>query len=228
MKGKIISSVIIFAVLITSAWLTTQVHATSISVGVQTGNYFQYKVGPVDSTSELYGVDNFTVTVTNVIGTMVYANQTYYLNNGTVSSNQGIVDLTNGNCTVGAWILVDANLTLGEPIYPGWPLWGNDTVTINGRTTGHLSVNNTYINLTTGPQGYMTANIYCDQATGAIVNASVTLTGQYPHSFIYSLIATNAWTVIPEFSQLTMLMAMTTLTVSTVAIAYRRKLKLQQ
>lgn len=228
MKGKIISSVILFAVLITSASLATQVHATALSVGVQTGNYFQYKVGPVDSTSELYGVDNYTVTVTNVIGTTVYANQTYYLTNGTVLDGQGIVDLTNGNCTVGAWILVNANLALGEPIYPGWPLWGNDTVTINGRTTGHLSVNNAYVNLTTGPQGYMTANIYCDQATGAIVNASVTLTGPYPHSFIYSLIATNAWTIIPEFSQLTLLVSMTMLTASTVAIACRRKLKLQQ
>lgn len=213
-----------------SAWLATvQVHATAVSVGVNKGDYFQYKVGAVNSTSELYGVDNFTITVTNVTGAVVYANETYYLSNGTaLEGNTGFVDLTNGNCTIGAWILVDANLVPGEPIYPGWPLWANETVTINGRTTGHLSVSNAYVNVTNGPQGYLTADIYCDQVTGAAVNVSLSITGSQPHSFIYSLIATNAWATIPEFSQMTLLIAMTTLTVSVVALAYHRKPKLLQ
>jgi len=112
-------------------------------------------------------------------------------------------------------------------VYPGWSMWANESAVVNGRPTGHTIINDACINITNGPQGNLAVNIYADQATGATVNASVSLTsGSTTTSFNYYLIATNAFKAVPEFSQIALEIVMSTLTATTAAIAYRKKVKL--
>jgi hypothetical protein len=199
-----------------------EAHASSAAVGVHVGDYFQYEVGPCNSSSELYEVDTFTITVTNIIGTTVYANETRCCTNGTFDNIPGYVDLINGDSTIAAWILINANLSVGDPMYPSWPMTPNETITVNGRATDHLTMDNAYANVTDGPQGYMTTDICCDQITGVAVNVSLCLTGEHNQTFAYSLMATNVWTIVPEFSTLMLCSLMSAVLIGTAILNRKR------
>jgi hypothetical protein len=226
MNGKFAVIGTLFAIL-TITWLAS-VQVQAVSVGVHTGDTFTYKVNSASGPNmqhELEGADNFTMTVSNVTGNVVGFQEVDNYSNAT-NYNTGYYDLGNGNNTGTAWMLFDANLGVGDPIYPGWPMWANNTVTINGRPTGHTILYNAYVNITNGPQGYVTLDVYGDQATGAVVNASVSLIAGNTTSFNYYLIATNAWITIPEFSPIALVITLSTLAATTAAIAYRRKVRL--
>jgi len=216
---------IMLTMLVLSGWLASvQVHA--ITVGVTPGNWFQYKVKSASGAHELDGADNYTVTITNVTGSNVGFRELVKYSNQTTGNDTGYYDLASGNNTGTAWMLFDSDLHVGEPVYPGWSIWVNQSVIINGRQTGYTQLNNAYVNITTGPKGYLTGDIYGDNATGAVVNATISLIDGNTTSFSYYLIATNAWTMVPEFSPIALIVVMTTLTATTILIAYRRKAKL--
>jgi hypothetical protein len=213
------------AILTVSAWLAL-VQVQAVTVGVQVGNTFTYKVNSASGAHELDGASNFTMTISNVTGDVVGYQEAVKYSDGTSTKYSGYINLEYGNNTGTAWLLFDGNLQVGEPVYPGWPIWANESVTVNGRPTGHTIINDAYVNITNGPQGYMTANVYADQATGATVNASVSLTAGTTSSFNYYLIATNAFKAVPEFSPIALVIVMSTLTATTATIAYRKKVKL--
>lgn len=198
----------------------------AVAVGVQPGNTFTYKVKSASGAYELDGADNFTITVVNVTGSVVGFQEAVKYSNGTSSSYSGLIDLGNGSNTGVAWLLFNANLSVGDPVYPGWPIWANTTLNINGRTMGHTVLNNAYVNIPGSLKGNLTADVYCDQATGAAYNATVNLTDGNASSFSYYLIYTNAWIQVPEFSPITLIIAMSTLTVAIAAIAHRKKTRL--
>jgi hypothetical protein len=221
-KFALIGTLAALAMLSISAQLAS-LRVQAVTAGVQTGNYFGYKVGSASGTSELRGVDNFTITISNVTGSVVNFQEARWYPNGTQINTPGFVDLATGNSS-GSWILINANLGVGDPVYPGWPIWPNETVNMNGRPTDHTILNNA--SNIGGQQGNSTIDIFCDQATGATVNVSAIFTGlqsNSSNSFSYSLIATNVWTIVPEFSPIALAIIMSTLTATTVAIVYRRK-----
>jgi len=167
------------------------------------------------------------MTISNVTGDVVGYQEAVKYSGGTSGNDTGYINLAYGNNTGTAWLLFDGNLQVGEPVYLGWSMWANERVVVNGRPTGHTIINDACINITNDPQGNLTANIYADQATGATVNASVSLTSESTTtSFNYYLIATNAFKAVPEFSQIALEIVMSTLTATTAAIAYRKKVKL--
>ena len=140
-----------------------------------------------------------------------------------MGSNTGYYDLSNGNNTGTTWLLFDANLGVGDPIYPGWAIWANESVPIDGRTMGYTVLNNAYVNVTTGPPGYLTGDVYADKANGAVYNVTCSLVdGSTTTSFSYHMTATNAWTMVPEFSPIALIIVMSMLTITVAAIAYRR------
>jgi hypothetical protein len=179
----------------------------------------------------LDGANNFTITVTNVTGSVVGFQEVVKYSNGSMESYTGYYSLSNGttnSTTTGtSWLLVDANLGVGDPIYPGWPIWANESVTIDGRKMGYAVLNNAYVNITNGPQVYLTGTICCDKATGAVYNVTLSITdGSTTGSFSYYMTATNAWTMVPEFSPMALIIIMSALTATIAMIAYRRKVKL--
>ena len=225
MKGKfaLTGTLVLFTILTFSAWLGFfQVQATSL-VGVQVGNQFMYKVNSASNAHELDGANNFTITVTSVTGSVVgYQEAVKYLN-GSIGSDTGTYNLSNGYNTGTAWLLFDANLGVGDPVYPGWPIWANQSVTIDGRTMGYTVLNNAYVNITTGPKGYLTGDIYGDKVTGAVYNVTLSIADKSTTtSFSYYMTATNVWTAIPEFSPTALIIVMLMLTTTIAAIVYTR------
>jgi len=214
----------LFIILTFSAWLALfQVQATSL-VGVQAGNQFTYKVNSASNAHELDGANNFTITVTSVTGSVVGFQEAVKYSNGSVGSDTGTYDLSNGNNTGTAWLLFDANLGVGDPVYPGWPICVNESVTIDARTMGYTALSDAYVNITTGPKGYLTGEIYGDKATGAAYNVTLSLTNEgTTTSFSYYMTATNVWTAVPEFSPIALIIVMSMLTTTAAAIAYRRR-----
>jgi len=211
--------------MLVSVWLAS-VQVQAVTVGVSAGNWFQYKVSYASGAHELDGADNFTMIVTNVTGYVVgYKEVVKYLNH-TTANDTGYFDLNKGNNTGTAWMLFDADLHVGDPVYPGWPIRVNQSVMMNGRQTGYTHLNNAYVNITDGPKGHLTADVYGDNATGAAVNVTMSLTDGSITSLSYYLTATNAWTDVPEFSPIALILIMSTLTATSVAIAYHRRKKL--
>jgi hypothetical protein len=199
--------------LIVSAGLAI-VGGTGVTAGVQAGNYFEYKVQSATSNTELSGADNFTVTILNVTGLTVNYELTMYYPDGTTSNDTGYTDLTNGN-SQGSWIITAANLQAGDPVYPSWSWTINETVTMNGRQTNHLSVNNAYLN-NTGQNGFITGDFYADKATGVAVALTINITGQQNMSYSYTLISSDI--IIPEFSTIAFAATMVALTACTATV----------
>lgn len=219
------------AVLIVSAWLAL-VQAQGVTVGVVNGNWFEYKILSVTGNGTEFspGASNFTVTVFSVTDSVVNFQEAIRYQNGTNPFITGYTNLSNGSSEGGrSWIIVPANLTTGDPVYPGWNWIINGTVTVDGRPTNYLSLKNAYMN-DSGQDAYVTANIYCDAATGAVVNATEdvkSLSHDFQFTESYALIAQNVWIPVPEFSPTILAATIITLTACAV-IACSRKVKPQQ
>lgn len=222
MRGKhiVLGTLALFTILVASASL-----AVGLNVGVQAGNYFTYKILSATSNADFFGVDNYTITISNVTGSVV--NYQFALNypNGTTTQFPSYTDLANGSSAYGGWIIVYANQQAGDPVYPGWSWLINETVTKDGRLTNRLAVTDAFMN-NSGRVNFVTADIYCDQATGAVVNASMSISDQ-SHQFVfsqsYTLTGSNVWIVVPEFAPIILMLTTAALTTCAAAIAYRRK-----
>jgi hypothetical protein len=194
-----------------------------VTVGVQAENYFEYSVQYATSNSELFGADNFTVTVLNVTGSIVNYELVLHYPNGTTSNDTSYVDLSNGYYGQVSWVVVAANLNVGDLIYPNWSWTINDTVTMNGRQVNHISVNNAYVN-NSGQNAFVTIDAYCDKITGAAVNISMNATSasapEETMGFIYTLIGSST---VPEISPTALIATMTALVVCTAVMVHRRK-----
>lgn len=232
MRGKYVTLVTLalFAVLIVSAWLAL-VQAQGVTVGVIAGNSFEYEILSVTGNGTEFspGASNFTVTVFLVTGSVVNFQEAIRYQDGTNPFVTGYTDLSNGSSEAGrSWIIVPANLSAGDPVYPGWNWIINGTVTVTGRPTNYLSLKNAYIN-NSGQDAYVTADIYLDKATGAMVNATVnakSLSHDFQFTESYTLIEQNVWIPVPEFSPTILGATIVTLTACT-AVACNRKAKPQ-
>jgi hypothetical protein len=222
---------VLLMVLPFSAHLTL-VSAQNSSVGVQTGNYFEYAVslsGAQAIDSRAYGVTNATATVSDVTDSVVTYSLEAQYQNGTQRSVTASVNVTSGESENSAsvvipWELVAANLGVGEPTYPNSTSWANETVTTNGRPTDHAFQSSSQ----EGGTENVTLDSYWDKTTGVPVNVTQinTVTGQgLSMDMNYVLVATNAWTKVPEFSPEVMVIIMTALVGVAAVTALRRKEK---
>ena len=227
MRGKCVTleTLTLFAILIASGWLALA-QAQEVRVGVAPEDWFEYDVLSLtgNGTEFSSGVSNFTVTVFLVTGSLVNFQEAICYQNGTAPFITGYTDLSNGSSEGGrSWFVVSANLSAGDPVYPGWNWIINRTVTVDGRPTNYLSVNNAYLN-NSGQDAYVTANIYIDQATGAVVNATInskSLSQNFQFTESYALIEQNVWTV-PEFRPIILIATILTLTACTAASCSRK------
>jgi hypothetical protein len=220
---------VLLMVLAFSARLTL-VSAQNSSVGVQTGNYFEYAVsisGSQAIDSPAYNLVNATATVSNVTDSVVTYSLDAQYQNGTIRSVTASTNVTSGeteNSTSVAipWGLVAANLGVGQPTYQNSNSWANETVTINGRPTDHtfqsVSVGRGAVNAT--------LDLYWDKATGVPVNVTeiAPATGEGTILYMnYVLIASNVWVTVPEFSPEVMVIIMTAVVGVAMVTALRRK-----
>lgn len=227
----VVGIIVLFMVLAFSAQLTLVI-AQNSSVGVVAGDYFEYAAsisGSQAIDSRAYNVTNATATVSDVTGSVV----TYLLDaqyqNGTHRSVTSSVNVTSGESenntsVVIPWVLVAANLGVGEPTYPNSTSWANETVTINGRPTDHAFQSSSE---EVGTKN-VTLDSYWDKATGVPVNVTEidSVVGQgITLDMNYVLVATNAWTIVPEFSPGVMVIITTALVGVAVVTALRRKEK---
>jgi len=203
-------SLTILLVLLTVSALSVQlslVYAQSSGVGVQKGNSFEYTVslsGSDAASSRANGVTNVTATVSSLTGTLVSYSLEAQFQNGTQRNVTASVDVSNGQSentanVVIPWDLVAANLGIDDPTYPNSSSWANETVNVNGRPTDHSF----QTSLEQGGAENVTLDTYWDEATGVPVNVTEidTVTGQGVElNMSYALVATNAWTILPEFS----------------------------
>jgi hypothetical protein len=170
--------------------------------------------------------DNYTVEVSSVSsnGSVVYLQQTVGYSNGTqMSFSGGYMNIETFNPNETLWFLTAADLKASDLVWPGsgMSITINGTESVDGRPTNYVTLNNANIN-----GAYVTADMYYDQATGAPVNASFSLTSTSQNfSFSYYLTSTNAWEAVPEFSPTTIVLVTFTLMAATAAIAYRGKAK---
>jgi hypothetical protein len=233
-KGNLARGLLVlFTVVIFSAGAAST-RAQGVLAGVQVGNYFTYKVNYASSSSTLYGVDDFTETVTQVNETqgyhVVWYSELLHFSNGAKETNSGSVILENGenmesSDTAQEGLFFSANLQVGDPITPVSTFRVDETISVNGRPTNHASgdfnysVSNTIIT--------DTYEYYIDQVTGAVINetGSAAVTGQPTNSYSFSLLATNVWNVVPEFSPIALTLTMLLLTASAAIIVSSRKAK---
>jgi hypothetical protein len=220
----------LFTVLMVSAGVSS-VRALGSIVGVQVGNNFTYKVNYASSSSSMYGIDTFTETVTAVNMTMgyhvVWYNEIVHFNDGSAKANSGGQALETGywmgTGLAQEGLFYSANLQVGDRLTSTSSVYINETVLVNGRPTNHASANIHYLYQNITVAG--TIEYYLDQATGVVVNGTeyMTFTGQPTTSESFSLIATNVWNVIPEFSPIALTLTMLLLTTGATIMVYRRK-----
>jgi hypothetical protein len=234
MNGKLtFGAIALFVVLITFAGAAS-VRVQGATVGIQEGNYFTYKVNYASGLTNMLGVDNFTETVIGVSLVSGYHwvsyNELVYLSNGGNETNYGYTAIETsytGTNSTAQRVFFSANLQVGDPIMQSSTMCVNETISVNGRPTNNASatVSSSYANIT------MTVKLdYCiDQATGVLVNEADSLVsnGQAASSESYTLIASNVWTVIPEFSPLAWAITMLVLSTSAAVIVSRKKAKQQ-
>jgi hypothetical protein len=230
-RGFVLMGTFVLLMVLAFSARLTLVSAQNLSVGVQTGNYFEYSVsisGAQAIDSRAYNVTNATATVLDVTDSLVTYSLDAQYQNGTHRSVTASVNVTNGqseNSTnvVIPWVLVTANLGVGELTYPNSTSWANETVTINGRPTDHAFQSS----IEEGGTENVTLDSYWDKATGVPVNVTQidTVTGQgITLDMNYVLVATNAWTTaVPEFSPEVMVVIMTALVGVAGATVRRRK-----
>jgi hypothetical protein len=203
--------------------LTSPSRPRSVTAGVQAEDHFEYSVLYATSKSELFGADNFTVTVLNVTGSTVNYELVSYYQNGTTVNDTNYVNLSSGYAGQGSWVVVAANLNAGDLIYPNLSWTINDTVTMNGRQVNHLFVDDAYVN-NSGQNAFVTIDAYCDKITGAAVNISMNATNasapEETMGFSYTLIVSD---IVPEFSSIALVATMTGLGACTVVMVHRKK-----
>jgi len=202
------------------------VSAQTYTVGVQTGNSFEYAVsisGSQASSSLAYNVVNATATVSDVTGSLVTYSLEAQYQNGTTRQKAASVNVTIGETENSSnlpipWTLVAANLAVGEPTYLNSTIWANETVTINGRPTDHAYV------ISEEATENVTLDSYWDQATGVPYNVTEieSASGATLLDLNYYLIGTSVW-VVPEFSPEVMVIIITAVVGVAIATALRRK-----
>jgi hypothetical protein len=204
------------------------VSAQNYTVGVQTGNSFEYAVsisGSLASYSPEYNVVNATATILDVTDSVVTYSLEAQYQNGTHGTLTASVNVTSGesvNSTSIAipWGLVAAGLAVNEPTYINSTTWANETVSINGRPTDQAFQS---ISEEEGAEN-VTLDLYWDQATGVPFNVTeiVSASGVTLADMNYYLAGTNVW-VVPEFSPEVMVIIMTAIVGVAIATALRRK-----
>src|SRR2546426_2703537 len=179
-------------------------HAASTYLpGVKTGNAAAYSVSaswglPGPPTLPFINANFTRLTITDVTGTNITANQlTTYTNGTTILDNiQGDVATNSGNLTF--W-LISENLTTGDPIYttPNAPIINETLVETFAGTPRTLDVFNA-TQVFSGGQAIVDA--WWDQQTGILLQLEFHLGTQTGSAFLFiRLIATNIWSPGPGF-----------------------------
>lgn len=203
----------------------------SFTYGNVSFNWFsnQPNATPPSNFTRINETQSFTVTIENIVDTNVTFSLQYNFKNGTVRTETDWIDINSGDSSNFTLILIAGNLSPPDSIYNGTTY---QDLTINEtfqraypymvRDTNHLNVwqHPPYLN--------WSMNLFWDKETGALVelHISTNSTMVYTTNFSVSLdmLASNKWTVVPEFVGLPQtLFLLATFTI--VIVALKRKLE---
>jgi hypothetical protein len=190
---KIYLAIILLVVLIVAsaaAIIASQPKVAGVTVGVHVGDTFTYElkgfsnltsIDAVDTPgfSQLNNTDYYKVTITAVNGTLVSLDTSWRLNDGTQTTAQQTIDVSNGNKTDanGFWPIYASNLNVGDKLRPT----SADDVVVNAsdtmdyanssRTRNYMSTGGEST-LETDPTGstlrYDSIIVYFDKQTGML------------------------------------------------------------
>jgi hypothetical protein len=240
MKGKIVLLDLTSQFLVLA--LVMAASAQPRTVGVSVGNTWRYSTAadwsstdptakPPPDVVEYNDTEWLQVTVTGVSGTNISAQMTAHFKNSTEESESGWIDIDTGNNENMTYMIISANLTVGDPIYTvslaNWLL--NETVQrtyLNGlRETNHVNTTSS-----TAVQ-YLASNLYWDKETGIFVELStqnIFQVSNYTTSWSMGLqiISSNIW-VIPEFPTWvpTLLLLIALISATTIVSTQRRRVR---
>ena len=167
------------------------------------------------------------VNITAISGTNITGQMTTNYKNGTKVSSGGWIDIDTGNNVNMTYMIISANLTVGDSLYTtSYATWFiNETVP---RTYLSGARDTNHINSTSSNEiQYLASNLYWDKSTGILVDLFVQNIYQelnYTTSWTEGLqiISSDLW-VIPEFSTWTpALFIMIALTSATIIVSRQR------
>lgn len=207
LKKKIVLTLAMLSVLFVSAVVTVSQAADYNRIGVKTGNRADY--------SSMGYYPRFGALLNNVTGTFANFTLTSYYLNGTIGhTNYYYGNVTNGDIYV---MLIPANLTAGDPVYPG-----SDYI-INRTDVMNVAGAQRYVNNYTWYSSSGWSHIYWDKFTGILVEVRAHLSANE------TMISTNMWKPSPSSSSpslMTLLLvggALVLLVGAAVALALRRR-----
>lgn len=212
--------------------------------GVSEGDWFQYNLSlDFDSilniTSEDFPFVDFltgqqvTLEIKNVSGTNVTGIFTIKYENGTEYFQTGSVDLVSGEGDLRNW-LISAYLSGGDSVYPSEPEniinetilqtyhWGS-------RETNHLEYSYNF----SSEEDYsnLSVDIFWDKETGVVTELSFEADAFVNETIIvgsaaWKITSSNVVEDVPEFTQLSFILTIVTVTLSVSLLKYRRSNKL--
>jgi hypothetical protein len=220
---KIYLAIILLVVLIAAsvaAIIAYQPKAAGVTVGVHVGDTFTYELKgfsnltSIDAVetpgfSQLNDTDYYQVTITGVNGTVVSLDTLWRFNDGTQTTAQQTIDLSDGNKTDanGFWPIYASNLNVGDKLRPT----SVDNVVVNAsdtmdyanssRVRNYMSIgqeSTLYTDPTLSTLRYDTIVVYFDKKTG-MLESMVWITDynnpEMREVTTWTLVDTSVWAV---------------------------------
>ena len=220
---KIYLAIILLVVLIAAsaaAIIAYQPKVAGVTVGVHVGDTFTYELKGFSNLTSIEAVETpgfsqlndteyYQVTITGVNGTVVSLDTLWRFNDGTQTTAQQTIDLSDGNTTDanGFWPIYASNLNVGDLLRPK----GYDSVTVNASSVMDYANSSRPINymhtggeskLMTDPSGstlrYDSIEIYFDKKTG-MLESMVWITDynnpEMREVTTWTLVDTSVWAV---------------------------------
>ncbi|WXG47009.1 MAG: hypothetical protein WED05_10180 [Candidatus Atabeyarchaeum deiterrae] len=179
MRRSLVYSLVALSILVVLVASTTPAVAVDYTkVGVKVGDTATYRTAMSGST-----INKTFYLIYGIIGTAFYINYTYFLPNGTVSSQGQLV----GDTVTGGMlnVLVTRNLTVNDQIYSGSPIRINDSSVM---TFGGVSRIVNHARISGGSYEF-----WWDKDTGLIVKINFYSSGWLN----MTMISTTAWFPVP-------------------------------
>ncbi|MCW4003791.1 MAG: hypothetical protein NWE95_07765 [Candidatus Bathyarchaeota archaeon] len=213
MNSKITMAVLILAILMSVPTITAQ----NALPGVIEGDIFEYdyhatwnstdpNAQPTANVAKKMQIQSFQIQIMNVTGTIIDGQITIRYKNETTKTETGYLDIQTGSIHMSfGTLIIPANLTVNEPIYPTWDQDTiNETVTRTYQT-GNRETNKRLVEVTSEYSCEKT-EVYYDKIKGIVVDSyyeSRDMYGGYTEIFTETITNTNSdvWT-IPELSTL--------------------------
>jgi hypothetical protein len=222
-----------------------------VTIGVEVGDWFAYDVtvtretnattpdipNIIASTHDFIYDNNFTSlnrTVIDIYGTTVEFNEKWAIADGTVVTDRNITaDVTAIDLfwvVIPAGLETDDNLTTLGPYPQGGLFYINDTLLVEYLEENRETCNIAYDYQHTNAAAGYNCSYQWDQDTGILVTYNVTAHWTQPTeftktNFLFEIVATNRWVVIPEFPTVPVMLLMFIALAASIEIFRRKKLK---